>query len=279
MRGDAYAKLVRNKMVDINFNKMVSFVEGLGKQKKVGEVKVKEENKAIVTTEIKKCSDCGGSTSDLNICDRTECLAIDNCEFNPYLSGIDFGTCSEKKIVSENKIKDFLTNVNNQYSNFFIEASNTYNVPISLIKAIIYQESGGNPNAQGDGRKAIGLMQIKREALVDVKTNYCGSSRPCNDIINKINLNDFKNELKDPEKNINVGTAYYSLMQNVYLKDKLNKFSEDDKIKYSLLAYNFGVGNIQNKCIDTNDALISFKKCESKAGNNKIGRASCRERV
>ena len=215
----------------------------------------------IVTSE---CNSCGSGV--LNACDKTECESIrNNCVFTRVPIIFGGNSCSVK---IEASISPVVGKINSEYSNFVIEASNTYNVPISLIKAIIFKESTGNPDAVGDRGTSIGLMQIKAGALVDVKQKYCGvSGRYCSDSINNINIDNYETELKDPEKNIHVGTAYYSLIRNVYLKDSLIGFSEEDSIDYSLLAYNWGIGNINNNCKDAYGGLIIFYECSQKAGN------------
>ena len=42
----------------------------------------------------------------------------------------------------------------------------------SLIAALIFVESGGNPNAIGDRGRAIGVLQVHREVVTDVNRLY-----------------------------------------------------------------------------------------------------------
>ena len=42
----------------------------------------------------------------------------------------------------------------------------------SLIAALIFVESGGNPNAVGDQGRAIGVLQVHRAVVADVNRLY-----------------------------------------------------------------------------------------------------------
>lgn len=69
-----------------------------------------------------------------------------------------------------------------------------YNLPETLILAIIHKESGGNPNARGaNGEK--GLMQVKDIAVKDVWENETRASF-------------------DPETNIRHGVAFLQVQIN-----------------------------------------------------------------
>lgn len=98
------------------------------------------------------------------------------------------------------------------YQDIITRASQTYDVPESLIKGIITAESAGNPNAQS-GAGAKGLMQ-----LMDGTARDMGVKNPF-----------------DPEQNIMGGTRYIQKM--------LSMFDGDESV--ALAAYNAGPGNVQ----------------------------------
>ncbi|QCR36319.1 transglycosylase SLT domain-containing protein [Nissabacter sp. SGAir0207] len=88
-----------------------------------------------------------------------------------------------------------------EYANVIHQAARRYNVDETLVKAIIQVESGFNP-AVVSRSNAIGLMQLKastagRDAYQLKGRRGQPSSR----------------ELKDPAINIDLGTAYLSMLQ------------------------------------------------------------------
>ncbi|QCI24341.1 murein transglycosylase [Buchnera aphidicola (Muscaphis stroyani)] len=90
-------------------------------------------------------------------------------------------------------------------------ASYKYNVDLKLIKSIIYTESFGIPCARSKSN-AIGLMQIKPStAGAEVYRLKKRKGQPS------------IQELCNPNKNIDIGVFYISILQNKYLigiKDK-----------------------------------------------------------
>ncbi len=74
------------------------------------------------------------------------------------------------------------------YSPIVEKASSEYAVPKHYIYGLIYHESGGNPNAIGDGGRSRGLMQLHDPT--------------------RIRLGLTKKEAHDPEKAILAGTKY-----------------------------------------------------------------------
>ncbi|WP_077287968.1 lytic transglycosylase domain-containing protein [Thermosipho sp. 1074] len=107
-----------------------------------------------------------------------------------------------------------------------------------LIKGIIMTESGGNSKAESS--YARGLMQISRAALKTINFKY--------------RLNNSYDDLFDPKINVEVGTLYLKWLLE-YFKGKypLNPFY----IIYALMAYNWGVGNVQ-KWLRSNNASNSW---------------------
>lgn len=88
------------------------------------------------------------------------------------------------------------------YWNKFIKTSaQKYNIDSKLIKSIIYAESSGNPYAKSKSN-AIGLMQIKpSSAGVEIYRLNGKKGQPS------------IKELYNPKINIDIGTAYISLLQ------------------------------------------------------------------
>ena len=100
------------------------------------------------------------------------------------------------------------------YDKFIKESSEKYGVEESLVKAIITQESRGDPEA-GSYAGAQGLMQL----MPGTAQSAC--SLP-------------ESQINDPEKNIECGTRY--------IKAQIDTFKELD---LAIAAYNAGPGNVQ----------------------------------
>lgn len=109
-------------------------------------------------------------------------------------------------------------------------ASKKYNIPEDLIYGIIKTESSFNPFAVSHVG-AFGLMQVvPRTAGADVYNLVKGKQgKPT------------KRKLFDPAYNIDIGTAYLSLLRDRYLKGIENPIS----LEYSMIsAYNGGSGGV-----------------------------------
>jgi hypothetical protein len=88
------------------------------------------------------------------------------------------------------------------------------NLDANLIAAVIYQESGGNPQSYS-GSGAVGLMQVMpRDGLA---AGFMCGGQPC------FSSRPSMNELYDPEFNISYGTRMLSYLNNRYgnLRDAL----------------------------------------------------------
>ncbi|WP_261979697.1 transglycosylase SLT domain-containing protein [Buchnera aphidicola] len=87
------------------------------------------------------------------------------------------------------------------WNNLIKAAAHQYNIDEKLIKAIIYAESSGNPYAKSHSN-AIGLMQIKpSSAGAEIYRINGKKGQPS------------VQSLYNPKININIGTAYISLLQ------------------------------------------------------------------
>lgn len=106
------------------------------------------------------------------------------------------------------------------YEQYIRENSEKYKVEEALIKAIITQESAGNPNA-GSSAGAQGLMQLMPETAIEA------CSLP-------------ESQIKDPDKNIECGTRY--------IKKQIDDFKQLD---LALAAYNAGPGAVQPRLSET----------------------------
>ncbi len=112
------------------------------------------------------------------------------------------------------------------YNSYIRSASNNYGIDETLIKAIIQVESGGNPRAVSKSN-AVGLMQLKAStAGRDAYRQKGRYGEPTTE------------ELKDPAVNIDLGTAYLSI-----LRDQLADISNPQTMRYAVIvAYVNGAG-------------------------------------
>lgn len=116
-----------------------------------------------------------------------------------------------------------------KYLPIISQASKKYGVVKSLILAIIQVESSFNQYAISQNN-AIGLMQIiPNTAGIDVfrMKKKCGAPS--------------HRYLLDPKNNIDIGTAYLSLLQNNYLAKIINPIS---RLYATIVAYNSGTWNL-----------------------------------
>ncbi|WP_082248320.1 transglycosylase SLT domain-containing protein [Buchnera aphidicola] len=107
--------------------------------------------------------------------------------------------------------KNIIENRIHSWNNITKIAAYKYHVDEKLIKSIIYAESSGNPYAKSSSN-AIGLMQIKPSAAGFEIYRLQGKKRQPS-----------LKELYNPKINIDIGTAYISLLQTKKLLGIKNK--------------------------------------------------------
>ncbi|MDO5112631.1 MAG: lytic transglycosylase domain-containing protein [Clostridia bacterium] len=115
------------------------------------------------------------------------------------------------------------------YSREIQDNAKTYDLPPSLIAAVIHVESHNRPDAVSP-KGAMGLMQIMPETGAWIYSKITGEEEA-----------DFKTRrLVDPETNIAFGCWY--------LRYLLDKYQGDTKL--ALIAYNAGPGNLDKWLAD-----------------------------
>ena len=109
-----------------------------------------------------------------------------------------------------------------EYSEYVSKYAKEYDVDENLVYALIKAESNFNAKAES-GKGAIGLMQLMESTAQDVckKTNL------------NISDEDFRDELLEPETNINIGTKYLSTLIKKY-----------GNVEIAITAYNAGIGTV-----------------------------------
>ena len=122
-------------------------------------------------------------------------------------------------------------------NSLFSEDNQEDTVPVSrdnsdlepLVKQVIQQESGGNPDAVSD-KDAVGLMQVLPSTAAEIAQD--------------LGLKDY--DLKDPETNIAIGSEY--------LKRLLQQFDGD--VELALTAYHSGPGRVQRLLKETGGSTL-----------------------
>ncbi|WP_369800361.1 transglycosylase SLT domain-containing protein [Xenorhabdus sp. KJ12.1] len=137
------------------------------------------------------------------------------------------------------------------FDNFIAQAAKRYGVDETLIRAIIQVESGFRPEVISKSN-AVGLMQIKASTAGKDAYRLKGKSgQPT------------MRELKDPETNIDLGTAYISILKKQHLSGIINP----ETLYYAtIVAYVNGAG-----------ALLRTFDSDRKLAINKINRMTPNE--
>lgn len=139
-----------------------------------------------------------------------------------------------------------------KFSEFVLASARKYQIPASLIYGIIETESSFNPYAVSTAN-AYGLMQVvPATAGKDVYQK-----------IKKKAGQPTKSTLFDPKQNIDIGSAYLSILKNSYL----SKINQNQNKKYAMIsAYNGGAGNVLR--IFNSNRDIAFKKINQLNSNS-----------
>ncbi len=131
--------------------------------------------------------------------------------------------------VTINLVPNHLDKRAHKYVGMVRKASHKYGVDESLILAIMQTESSFNPYAVSRS-DALGLMQVvQHSAGKDVFRAQGKSGTPD------------RSYLFDPQSNIDTGTAYLAMLNNIYLSGITNPTSR----RYAVItAYNGGAGSV-----------------------------------
>jgi len=123
-----------------------------------------------------------------------------------------------------------LTGPAKSYQAWVKDYANEFDVPPSLVYAVMETESAFNPRAVSRSN-AIGLMQLKPEAAGRDVYQYI-DAKPGQPSLN---------ELFDSKNNIRMGTAYLGLLKHDYLSNIM-----DEKIKQmvTISSYNGGLSTV-----------------------------------
>jgi membrane-bound lytic murein transglycosylase C len=117
-----------------------------------------------------------------------------------------------------------------RYKSFIYEYAQSYDLPPSLVFAIIHAESSFNPLARSQ-IPAFGLMQIVPHSAGKDATNM---------LFNKIRVLS-PSYLYNPKKNVEVGAAYLHILYYRYLRDIENSKS---RLYCAIAAYNAGASSV-----------------------------------
>jgi membrane-bound lytic murein transglycosylase C len=135
-----------------------------------------------------------------------------------------------KMIITMPLAPDFIKVRASKYQNEINKYANKYNLPVELVYAVIHTESYFNPKAKS-GAPAYGLMQLVPRS----------GARDAYQYVFKKDKIVAANYLYQPEKNIELGSAYLHLLMKRY-------FSKVEDINSRMLcaiaSYNTGAGNL-----------------------------------
>lgn len=203
-----------------------------------------EENKKLLAKQMintmKKKVEAGGDKSYYLLDDQ---LPYEEGDMETYVYKVvdDFElekteVKGKKKNILSVKVKllpDHLEKRAEKYRYIVNLVSKDFNIEKSLIYAVIHTESYFNPMAVSPA-SAYGLMQLIPKA----------GARDAYEYITGKHLVPTPEYLFVPKNNITLGSAYLSLLQKKYFDNIKNL---NNKEILSIIAYNWGVGNVKNK--------------------------------
>ncbi|EKM0529994.1 membrane-bound lytic murein transglycosylase MltC [Cronobacter turicensis] len=145
--------------------------------------------------------------------------------------------------VTINLVPNHLDKRAHKYIGMVRQASRKYGVDESLILAIMQTESSFNPYAVSHA-DALGLMQVvQHSAGKDVFRSQGKWGTPS------------RSYLFDPQSNIDTGTAYLAMLDNVYLGGIANPTSR----RYAVItAYNGGAGSVLRVFSSDKDQAVNI---------------------
>jgi membrane-bound lytic murein transglycosylase C len=130
-----------------------------------------------------------------------------------------------------------------EYSQYVLAAAGRYGVSPSLIYAVIETESAFNPYAISPA-KAYGLMQVVPST----------AGRDVFERIKKRSGEPSKQQLFRPDFNVDIGSAYLHLLDDVYL----NRINDSTSRQYAAIAsYNGGAGSTLRAFDRNRDRAVS----------------------
>lgn len=106
-----------------------------------------------------------------------------------------------------------------KYSEYVEKYAEEYKIDKYMVYAIIKAESNFNKDAESSS-DAVGLMQIMENTAIETA--------------NKMDLNVTKEDLYNPELNIQIGLKYFA--------DLVEKYNKNYSL--AIIAYNAGIGNV-----------------------------------
>ncbi|WP_082212630.1 MULTISPECIES: membrane-bound lytic murein transglycosylase EmtA [Erwinia] len=129
------------------------------------------------------------------------------------------------------------------WSIFTESAANSYGIDRKLVDAIISVESGGNPTVVSKSN-AVGLMQIKAStAGREVYRIQGRGGQPST------------SELRDPARNIDIGTAYLKILQD----QSLAGIRDPETLRYAtIVSYANGAGALLRSFSRDRDRAIAM---------------------
>ncbi|MDH1087943.1 membrane-bound lytic murein transglycosylase EmtA [Pantoea brenneri] len=135
------------------------------------------------------------------------------------------------------------SSVNDAWSMFTEDAASHYGVDEKLISAIISVESGGNPGVVSRSN-AVGLMQIKASTAGREVYRTLGRRGQLSNA-----------ELRDPAKNIDIGTAYIRILQD----SALSGIRDPLTLRYAtIVSYANGAGALLRTFSRDRDRAIAM---------------------